>query len=67
MLVDLLVNRYADGATHSPIIMAYPNAHIYVLREQGIERVAYEDTEHFQITKTWVNDYQKMLDTLMED
>jgi predicted ATPase len=54
-------------ATHSPIIMAYPNAHIYVLAEKGIERVAYEDTEHFQITKTWVNDYQKMLDTLMED
>lgn len=54
-------------ATHSPIIMAYPNAHIYVLQEQGIERVAYEDTEHFQITKTWVNDYQKMLETLMED
>jgi predicted ATPase len=54
-------------ATHSPIIMAYPNAHIYVLEEQGIERVAYEDTEHFKITKTWVNEYQKMLDTLMED
>jgi predicted ATPase len=54
-------------ATHSPIIMAYPNAHIYVLEEKGIERLAYEDTEHFQITKTWMNEYQKMLDTLMED
>src|SRR6266446_10387886 len=33
-------------ATHSPIIMAYPEAHIYSFSTAGIERIAYEETEH---------------------
>jgi len=53
-------------ATHSPIIMAYPNARIYVLGEAGIECVPYEETEHYRITHTWMNEYPKMLETLME-
>jgi len=43
-------------ATHSPILMAYPGALIYQLGVNGIKRVAYEDTEHFQITRDFLND-----------
>lgn len=52
-------------ATHSPIIMAYPDAVIYQINE-GFEQVRYEDTEHYQITRSFINSRQKMLDILME-
>jgi hypothetical protein len=37
-------------ATHSPIIMAYPDAWIYLLNESGIERVEYHETDHYLAT-----------------
>ncbi|HTV84987.1 MAG TPA: AAA family ATPase [Dyella sp.] len=54
-------------ATHSPILMAYPNAWIYQFTEHGIERVAYEDTEHYRITRSFITDPQRMLHSLMQD
>jgi predicted ATPase len=46
-------------ATHSPILMAYPRATIYQLSvEDGIQTVAYEDTEHFKLTRDFLNDRQ---------
>lgn len=41
-------------ATHSPLIMAYPDAWIYELGPTGINRVAYEDTEHYQVTRSFL-------------
>lgn len=41
-------------ATHSPIIMAYPESTIYLLSPQGIEEVAYEETEHFGLTRDFL-------------
>jgi predicted ATPase len=43
-------------ATHSPILMAYPEAWIYELTEAGIERVTYEHTEHYRLTKDFLDD-----------
>lgn len=54
-------------ATHSPIIMAYPNALIYALSETGLQATQYEDTEHFQITKRFMNNYAGMLHNLLAD
>jgi predicted ATPase len=42
-------------ATHSPILMAYPGALIYRLGPDGIEKVAYEDTEHYNVTRDFLN------------
>ncbi|MBA2661378.1 MAG: AAA family ATPase [Bradymonadaceae bacterium] len=42
-------------ATHSPIVMAYPDALIYEFSDDGIAQVAYEDTEHFQLTRDFLN------------
>ncbi len=53
-------------ATHSPIVMAYPNSTIFSLNESGIESVAYEDTELFQITKGFLNNPEKALRELLE-
>jgi predicted ATPase len=41
-------------ATHSPILMAYPDAWIYEFTSEGIQRVTYEDTEHYQITRSFL-------------
>jgi predicted ATPase len=55
-------------ATHSPILMAYPRATIYQLSQQGIVKVAYEETEHYAITKAFMDPDERrvMLDVLME-
>ncbi len=54
-------------ATHSPIIMAYPNAEIYLFSDAKIREVCYEDTEHYKITKDFLNQRQAMLEVLMEE
>lgn len=54
-------------ATHSPILMAYPHATIYEFSEKGIARVAYEDTEHYRVTRDFLNKRKMMLKILMED
>ena len=58
LLLDLTHNRASQVimATHSPILMALPGARIYCLSDEGIERVKYEDTEHYRITKSFLSD-----------
>lgn len=53
-------------ATHSPILMAYPEACIYQCGKEGIEKVAYEDTEHFQVTRGFLANPERMLRILLE-
>jgi len=52
-------------ATHSPILMAYPNAWIYACTPEGLQRVNYEDTEHFRVTRDFVLNPQATLKTLL--
>ncbi|MBY0242198.1 MAG: AAA family ATPase, partial [Burkholderiaceae bacterium] len=54
-------------ATHSPILMAYPDAWIYACTQDGIERIAYEETEHYQVTRNFLLHPQRMLDVLLAD
>ncbi len=54
-------------ATHSPILMAFPNAQILEFSENGIKQVDYKDTEHYQVTKNFLNNPEKMLRYLLED
>lgn len=54
-------------ATHSPILLAYPEAEILMLDDDGIKSVPYEQTEHFYITKQFLNNPQKMLDYLFNE
>jgi predicted ATPase len=54
-------------ATHSPIILGYPDAWIYQTSAHGLERVAYEDTEHYEVTKGFLNRREVYLDVLLAD
>ena len=38
-------------ATHSPILLGYPNATIYSFDQGEIESIRYEDTIHYIVTK----------------
>jgi len=45
-------------ATHSPILLSYPGATIYKFDEQGINTIQYTDTEHFTVTKDFLNAHE---------
>ena len=52
-------------ATHSPILMAYPNAKILLLDEHGLSEIEYENTEHYRVTRDFLNRYPAMLKHLL--
>lgn len=54
-------------ATHSPILLAYPRAKILHFSEQGIREVAYEETEHYDVTRTFLNRHEAMLRILLQE
>ena len=37
-------------ATHSPMLIAFPDAEVYRIREDGIESVRFRDTDHYRTT-----------------
>jgi len=42
-------------ATHSPMLICYPGAAIYQFDEDGVRETSYEETEHFTLTKSFLN------------
>lgn len=68
-IIDQLVKRESQFiiATHSPILLAYPNAKILQFSDQGIKEVEYEETDHFMVTKDFLNNYPKRIRQLIED
>lgn len=54
-------------ATHSPILLAYPNSIIYQVTEEGFQEISYEETMHYQTMKLFLNHYQTMVEELLKD
>ena len=54
-------------ATHSPIILAYPDACIYQLDADGIREIAYTQTDHFLVTRGFLSNPQRTLRHLLAD
>lgn len=54
-------------ATHSPILMAYPRARIYLLDDEGLSPVEYKMTDHYLITREFLTRTDRMLHDLMAD
>lgn len=52
-------------ATHSPILLSYPGARIYAFDENGIRNVEYIETEHFQVTKDFLNAHESFYKHLL--
>lgn len=54
-------------ATHSPILMAYPNSTIYRFDESGCTQVKFEETEHYQVTLDFLHNYPKRMEQLLSE
>ena len=69
VLMRSLVERDSQFviATHSPILMAYPGACIYQLSQNGIQKTAYRDTEHYQITRRFLEAPERMIQMLFQE
>ncbi len=52
-------------ATHSPLLMAYPDACIYQCGVEGVVPVAYDDTEHVRVTRDFLANPARMLQGLL--
>ena len=68
-IMDELVKKNSQLiiATHSPILMAYPDAEILEFNEKGVELREYKDTDHYRLTKRFLDDPERMLKMLLEE
>ncbi|MBX3156302.1 MAG: AAA family ATPase [Deltaproteobacteria bacterium] len=69
-MLAVLHAAISDGAqfiiaTHSPILMAYPGALLYQVDATGLHPIAYEDTQHFQITRDFLTNRDSFLKHLL--
>jgi predicted ATPase len=58
-------NVQAIIATHAPILMAYPGARILEFRRGRIREVAFEETEHFQVMRSFFADPRGYLEGII--
>ena len=52
-------------ATHSPILLAYPDSKILSLDGESILEVSYKETDHYIVTRRFLQDHHKMLQELL--
>lgn len=57
LIVEIVKNKNAQFiiATHSPILMGIPDALLYEIQEEGMIKVEYKETDHYRITKTFLD------------
>lgn len=54
-------------ATHSPIVLAYPEATIYECGPEGLTPTVYEDVPMVRLTERFLADRRRFLDQLLHD
>lgn len=66
--IDQLVMRNSQLiiSTHSPIILAYPDADIYEISQDGIKKKQYVDTNTFQVMKQFLDSPERMIKHLLK-
>lgn len=67
IISDLEINGRAQFiiATHSPMLLCYPGACIYQFDDEGIHNTTYKNTEHFQLTKAFLENPEVFLNHLL--
>ena len=68
-LLALVVRAAEEGAqfviaTHSPILLACPGARIFSFDAPPIHEVTYDDLEHVNVMRDFLNDRERHLRTL---
>jgi len=54
-------------ATHSPILLGYPLADIYSFDSTPIQKIDYKETEHYQVTRRFLENRQFYLRGIFEE
>jgi predicted ATPase len=54
-------------ATHSPMLMAYPNARLLRLKKYGLEPVTVEQTDHYRVIREFCADPAGFIEAVMEE
>ena len=54
-------------ATHSPMLMAFPHVDVLEFSAEGIQKVDYRNTEHYQVTKRFLDNPEVMLNYLLSE
>ena len=54
-------------STHSPILITLPESDIIQFSDKGLEHVRYQETEHFQLTRDFLANPDRMLRILLEE
>lgn len=54
-------------ATHSPILMAFPNAQIYEIKKDGIYLTQYNKTEHYLVMKDFFENPDRVINSLLSN
>jgi predicted ATPase len=54
-------------STHSPVLLGYPGAAIYVLSDEGLAATPYEETDVVEMTRSFLEDRDQFLHHLFED
>ena len=66
--IDSLVKNDSQFiiATHSPILITFPNSEIMEFSNDGIKKVDYSKTEHYNLTRRFLENPEKMLEALLQ-
>ena len=54
-------------ATHSPMLMAYPNARLLRLSKYGLEPVTVKDTDHYKVMREFCDDPAGFVEAAIEE
>jgi predicted ATPase len=54
-------------ATHSPVLMAYPNATLLRLTKYGLEPVTVKDTDHYKVMREFCDDPKGFVEAAIEE
>jgi len=54
-------------ATHSPMLMAYPNARLLRLSKYGLDEVTVEQTDHYKVMREFCSDPVGFVDAVVEE
>ena len=52
-------------ATHSPMLLAFPDAEIYQIKEDGIVSVRFQDTDHYRTTVRFLQNPESAVDEIL--
>ena len=52
-------------ATHSPMLLAFPDAEVYRIREDGIDSVRFQDTDHYRTTVRFLQNPESAIEDIL--